>query len=623
MTRVEAAKVARKTLSTLSICLGVAALAATVAVVPADAKKRKKTVKVENTLATTEAHQPMTLIVSLRNQKVDIYRGTTLITSSSVSTGKRGHATKAGVFSILEKRRRHYSNLYNGAPMPWMQRLTWSGTALHAGVVPGYPASHGCIRLPYSFAPKLFSITDVGGQVVVAHGKVTPKLIEHSELFQPLPLPAPPSLAKQDDQPKQLRRSSNETAPAFGSSLPIVLARAETSDIAATHAPVAQQQTETEPRAAVGTPAQRSVSVALQEDTRVHAIDPYAVPFMGSGSHGIAAKPPANAVQSHAEVSTFDDFTKLQSKPADSGEPAAPAPSAVVPTASAPTEAVEPQAEPILSLSATVVEAEEPAPPALPVKLSATAIKLGAGAAAAAIEAAEPRSTAPLRILVTRSTKRDRMIGVQYILASMGFLEVQNFDGTFGRKTAQAIKAFQNANNMAPTGAFTDDVVKRIYDAADKKEPPTGHLFVRQEFDAVFDTPVRFRNPDAKLGTHLFTVMNFGPDDTKAQWMAVSLKGDDDPSIVLDRIVIPDDVRQNISVRLTPGSSLVIADTAINSATLPKGADFLVWDNSQPAKVHRASVAKPRARKRRRATMQRRVAPSRARRYYRRPGWPF
>ena len=623
MTRVEATKVARKTLSTLSICLGVAALAATVAVVPADAKKRKKTVKVENTLATTEAHQPMTLIVSLRNQKVDIYRGTTLITSSSVSTGKRGHATKAGVFSILEKRRRHYSNLYNGAPMPWMQRLTWSGTALHAGVVPGYPASHGCIRLPYSFAPKLFSITDVGGQVVVAHGKVTPKLIEHSELFQPLPLPAPPSLAKQDDQPKQMRRSSNETAPAFGSSLPIVLAKAETSDIAATHAPVAQQQTETEPRAAVGTPAQRSVSVALQEDTRVHAIDPYAVPFMGSGSHGIAAKPPANAVQSHAEVSTFDDFTKLQSKPADSGEPAAPAPSAVVPTASAPTEAVEPQAEPILSLSATVVEAEEPAPPALPVKLSATAIKLGAGAAAAAIEAAEPRSTAPLRILVTRSTKRDRMIGVQYILASMGFLEVQNFDGTFGRKTAQAIKAFQNANNMAPTGAFTDDVVKRIYDAADKKEPPTGHLFVRQEFDAVFDTPVRFRNPDAKLGTHLFTVMNFEPDDTKAQWMAVSLKGDDDPSIVLDRIVIPKDVRQNISERLTPGSSLVIADTAINSATLPKGADFLVWDNSQPAKVHRASTARPRARKRRRVTTQRRVAPSRARRYIRRPGWPF
>ena len=597
--------VARKTLSIFSICLGVAALAAAVAVAPADAKKRKKTVKVESTLSKAEAHQPMTLVVSLGNQKVDIYRGTTLITSSSVSTGKRGHATKAGVFSILEKRRRHYSNLYGGAPMPWMQRLTWSGTALHAGVVPGYPASHGCIRLPYSFAPKLFSITDVGGQVVVAHSRVKPKLIEHSALFQPLPLPAPPSLAKQDEQSKPMRRSSNETAPVLGSHLPIVLAKAET-----------------EIHAAVETPAQRSVSVALQEDTRVHAIDPYAAPFMGSGSHGIAAKPPANAAQNHAAVSTSDDFMKHQDKLADSGEPATPAPGAVAPTASAPTDMVEPQAEPVLSLSATVVE--EPAPPALPVKLSATAIKLGAGAAAAALEAAEPRSTAPLRVLVTRSTKRDRMIGVQYILASMGFLEVQNFDGTFGRQTAQAIKAFQKANNMAPTGAFTDDVVKRIYDAAGKEEPPTGHLFVRQKFDAVFDTPVRFRNPDAKLGTHLFTVMNFGPDDTKAQWMAVSLKGDDDPSIVLDRIVIPDDVRQNISERLTPGSSLVIADTAINSATLPKGADFLVWDNSRPAKVHRASVAKPRrTRTRRRVTTQRRAPPTQTRRHHYRPGWPF
>ncbi len=599
MTENGAAMVARKTLSTFSICLGVAALAAAITVVPADAKKKKKTVEVESTVSAAEAHQPMTLVISLGNQKVDIYRGTTLITSSRVSTGKRGHATKAGVFSILEKRRRHYSNLYGGAPMPWMQRLTWSGTALHAGVVPGYPASHGCIRLPFSFAPKLFSMTDVGGQVVVAHGKVAPKLIEHAALFQPLPLPAPPSLAKQDEQPKTMRRSS--IAPVFGSGLPVVLATL--------------QQTKTTGHATPETPApaERSASVASREDTRIHAIDPYAAPFMSSGAHGIAAKPAADAAPNHAAVSTSDDFMKHQDRLADQAQPAAP--SVVAPEAAAPAEMAEPLQ------AASVLETIPPVAPAAPVKLSAAAIKLGAGAAAAAIEAAEPRSSAPLRILVTRSTKRDRMIGVQYILASMGYLEVQNFDGTFGRKTAQAIKAFQTANDMPPTGAFTDDVVKRIYGAAGKEEPPSGHLFVRQEFDALFDMPVRFRNPDGKLGTHVFTVMNFAPGDTKAQWMAISLKGDDDPSIVLDRLVIPDDVRQNISERLTPGSSLIIADTAINSATLPRGADFLVWDNSQPAKIHRARVAKPRARKRRRVTTQRRVAP--ARRYNHRPGWPF
>src|SRR5680860_1128335 len=200
MTGDEVAMAAKRTFSNLSIFVGAAVLAAAVAIAPADAK-RQKTAEVEDTAPEADTGQPMTLVVSLGNQKVDIYRGMTLITSSSVSTGKRGYATKAGVFSILEKRRRHYSNLYGGAPMPWMQRLTWSGTALHAGVVPGYPASHGCIRLPYSFAPKLFTMTAVGAQVVVSRGRVTPKLIEHAALFQPLPPPAPPTLVKQEEQP--------------------------------------------------------------------------------------------------------------------------------------------------------------------------------------------------------------------------------------------------------------------------------------------------------------------------------------------------------------------------------------------------------------------------------------
>jgi uncharacterized protein YjbI with pentapeptide repeats/lipoprotein-anchoring transpeptidase ErfK/SrfK len=106
---------------------------------------------------------PVLLSVSLNRQTIDVYRGTHLIASSKVSSGMPGHETKPGVFSILEKQRFHHSNIYSGAPMPWMQRLTRSGTALHAGAVPGYPASHGCIRLPFSFAPKLFQMTAVGG----------------------------------------------------------------------------------------------------------------------------------------------------------------------------------------------------------------------------------------------------------------------------------------------------------------------------------------------------------------------------------------------------------------------------------------------------------------------------
>jgi L,D-transpeptidase-like protein len=127
----------------------------------------------------------VTLIISLRDQKIDIYRGTLLIATSKVSTGMRGYTTKPGVFSILEKQRYHHSNMYSGAPMPWMQRLTRSGTALHGGVVPGFPASHGCIRLPFSFAPELFQITSIGDNVVVAEDGAEPTFFEHPNLFQP------------------------------------------------------------------------------------------------------------------------------------------------------------------------------------------------------------------------------------------------------------------------------------------------------------------------------------------------------------------------------------------------------------------------------------------------------
>jgi hypothetical protein len=97
-----------------------------------------------------------------------------------VSTGKKGHETPTGVFTILEKHEEHYSNLYNNAPMPYMQRLTRDGVALHAGKIPGYPASHGCVRLPYSFSQLLFSATNKGVTVVIANDTPTPTMVGES-----------------------------------------------------------------------------------------------------------------------------------------------------------------------------------------------------------------------------------------------------------------------------------------------------------------------------------------------------------------------------------------------------------------------------------------------------------
>ncbi|MDQ4086565.1 MAG: L,D-transpeptidase family protein [Pseudomonadota bacterium] len=107
------------------------------------------------------------VVVSLADQRAFVYRGGELIGVSTISSGREGAESPVGRFQILEKRRFHRSNRYNSAPMPFMQRLNWYGVALHAGHVPGYPASHGCIRLPAGFAQRLFAVTDVGTFVFV------------------------------------------------------------------------------------------------------------------------------------------------------------------------------------------------------------------------------------------------------------------------------------------------------------------------------------------------------------------------------------------------------------------------------------------------------------------------
>jgi lipoprotein-anchoring transpeptidase ErfK/SrfK len=120
---------------------------------------------------------PLLVLVNLKEQMAYVYRNGLRIGRSSVSTGKKGHETPTGVFTILQKNKDHRSNIYNNAPMPYMQRLTWDGIALHAGNLPGYPASHGCVRLPYAFSKLLFGVTTTGVTVVVAQDHAAPAVV--------------------------------------------------------------------------------------------------------------------------------------------------------------------------------------------------------------------------------------------------------------------------------------------------------------------------------------------------------------------------------------------------------------------------------------------------------------
>ena len=427
-----------------TIGLGVAALSMAVAAPPAEAKKNaKQPEKWAEVMPDPDNGEPLTLIVSLRDQQLDIYRGLSLIARSKVSTGTPAYPTKPGVFSILEKRRHHHSNMYSAAPMPWMHRLTWSGTALHGGVVPGYPASHGCIRLPFSFAPKLFQLTTGGENVIVTSDRPVPKIVDNPVFFQP--------------------SDPNDT----------------------------------------------------KELTSV------------------------------SEISALNDAT------------------------------------PALSASAEDQEGSQ------------------ASTGTVSAEFVDTQSVAPLRILITRRTERDRTISMQYLLSSMGYLAPQKFSGRLGNATVAAITAFQKANGMPETGAFTADLAKKVYEVAGKEEPPDGHLFVRQDFKAVFDTPVAIRDPERMLGMHVFTAI-FAPSERNPRWMAISLEGH--AMAALDRIEIPQDIHMSIADKLTPGSSLIISDESKDLAILPHGGDFIVLAKSTPllveipkVKAKRVAVARPKA----------------------------
>jgi hypothetical protein len=129
---------------------------------------------------------PVVMVVSITEQRAFVYRNGVLIGATSVSTGRPGHETPTGVFTVLQKQKEHRSTIYDGAPMPYMERLTWGGVALHAGGIPGYPESHGCIHLPSEFAKLLYDVSPEGMTVVIANDATEPERVSHPGYLVPV-----------------------------------------------------------------------------------------------------------------------------------------------------------------------------------------------------------------------------------------------------------------------------------------------------------------------------------------------------------------------------------------------------------------------------------------------------
>jgi L,D-transpeptidase-like protein len=179
----------------LSICsaralaLSVAAISLAPLLAPSQAEARPRYYsreRAEPAAATTPARQPegpLQVVISIGSQRLWVYDKSGLLETSIISTGVGGYPTPMGVFAVIDKEVTHYSNIYGGASMPFMQRLTMSGVAMHSGMVTGRPASHGCIRLPHPFAIKLYKLTRLGVRVVIAPNEPAPQEIAHARLF--------------------------------------------------------------------------------------------------------------------------------------------------------------------------------------------------------------------------------------------------------------------------------------------------------------------------------------------------------------------------------------------------------------------------------------------------------
>lgn len=205
---------------------------------------------------------PILAVVSLARQRISVYGSNGLIAHSGVSTGTRGHPTPTGVFSVVQKSRYHRSNIYSAAPMPYMQRITWSGVALHAGVLPGYPASHGCIRMSYPFAQELWGMTRIGARVVVAPDDPVAIEVAHPALPVPIMTPAPQETAEPPgDEPVKAEPVALTSKPAE-TAAPRLLNPMERARLARTETKAAAVATAKAAKAAVAASAARAAEAS-------------------------------------------------------------------------------------------------------------------------------------------------------------------------------------------------------------------------------------------------------------------------------------------------------------------------------------------------------------------------
>ena len=484
---------------------------------------------VEN--APREAGEPIMAIVSLKSQRVTFYDADGWIMRAPVSTGTKGRETPAGVFALIEKDKDHHSTMYDDAWMPNMQRITWNGIALHGGPLPGYAASHGCIRMPYGFAEEMFDKTRIGMRVIISPNDAIPVELFHPALFQP-------------------------TAEALASAP----ARAETLSGAAAEAATAADEAKTAAKTATREAAELTTQVRKLEKLNTRAASRIA-----AADKAIAAADKAKtradearqtAADKAAELATQLDAAKAdagaQVADAESGQGAAADDATKMATATAAREAA--------SLAASVSKLEKQK--ALADAKLASADKAVVAADQARVRAADlkEKAIAEAADLATQldTARADAEAKVAAVAAAKDAAKEADTE-----KTVAAAAASEARLALEPVSVYISRATQTLYVRRNTHKPwPDGG----EVFDATIEVPVAIRDPEKPIGTHVFTAMASNNDGT-LRWSAVTIEGADDAQDALDRITIPQDVLDRIAPTALPRSSIIISDEPLRGET--------------------------------------------------------
>lgn len=481
-----------------------AALTTAVSVPSAEARKRGQENAPPPELSFTA---PARLaVVSTGSQHVTFYNAVGESVRAPISSGQKGiYDTPVGVYSILQKKVDHTSNIYDDAKMPFMQRITWSGVALHAGALPGHPASHGCVRLPERFAGQIFDKTNLGLRVVISRDDVAPAAIDHPLLFQPRAV---------------VESAAHIDRIAYTMSNPPLM-----PDVAAWPDRLRQQN--------------RLKDIAGEKEAAAKA-----------------ATEKADALKKAYEQKAAENKKAL--RPLRSAEGARD------------------------SAKAALARAEK---------------RLASGKKPKAIARAED-DKAKTQATLEQAEARLKSVSAEVdpIVSALAVAKA-TFEAADAAKSKAVEAAKEAERDILPISVFVSLTTQRLY--------------IRQGHSPVMDVPVTIRDPNRPIGTHIYTALDYTPDGGKARWNAVSLarfenagptkstsrkrrgeetaasadapaSGSLTATAALDRITLPEEVKDRLNKNVWPGSSLIISDEPMHKKETNNFTDFIVLVSGYP-----------------------------------------